>query len=251
MPSRVETPETVPGSLRRQLASVIDARTEGTGPVEQEVRRRASAGLPTTRLQIIAYGEACYSAEVRTFLDDLGYQRLYRDDLSRAAQVLASLESPSEPQTAKGARIATRPNAIGRVFLYAVATLAVLMAAYLFLTRSSLVPASPIPTFPQRVDVPRPVLPVRSAEDARCRHSLREAGVAWCVRALTGSGSDASPGGEFRRFDRLACGDPVAVNAEMLRRALDGIMDEGALYTYDASDAAHRCAAVGAVVVAP
>lgn len=208
--------------------------------MEREAVRRLATGLPMTALQIHAFAETRYPAEVRSFLEARGYLALYERDLGRA---LATSTSGAGSPARKGMTIdprreERRANGWGvalRIALLAAALAAsglILKAALPGLQRDADGPVEP----PASVVAPPAVsLPLASP----CVQSMRDVATAWCEKALTGSpirdaDAEAEPAG---------CGDRLKVNSDTVRFALNRILEEDATYTYSYEVARERCAA--------
>lgn len=235
------------------------------GPVEKEVERRLDAGLPMTALQLTAYAEAAYPVEVRAFLNSLGYQRLYEEDLARAVERQSAVPATSIQDQAAKAFVTTetapdsprprieRRRSGGVVPIVTVAVAIAIAGSVAVLVslprpRADLLVPTPQAKVQAKAQAPQ-ASPEHSVEALRCRQALRDTALAWCVTALTGE--DRQPASGDQGFERTACGDPIAIKAETLRRALDGIMDDDALYSYAAADAARRCQTAASGVILP
>lgn len=227
---------------RQTLARLVQAHDDGCGPVEKEAVQRLASGLPMTALQIRAFAETAYPADIRAFLEANGYQALYRRDLDRAL-ALGAKGAPSKP--AATARSKAAPPRKGGRFRWLGAVLrllllaAALLAAWLILT-------TVLPRLQREAEAPRPRAEALAAAPAPapppttppspCVQALRDGAAAWCESALTGSSARA-PGG------RSECGDRLKVNSDTVRLALDQIFRDAATYTYGYAEVPARCAA--------
>ena len=193
-----------------------------------------------TALQVRAFAETSYPAEIRSFLEARGYQALYERDLGRA---LATSTSGARSPARKGVTIdprreERRANGWGvalRIALLAAALAAsglILKAALPGLQRDADGPIEP----PANV-VAAPSVSLPSASP--CVQSMRDVATAWCESALTGSPvRDADPATEV-----VGCGSTLKVNSDTVRFALNRILEEDATYTYSYDVARERCAA--------
>lgn len=232
--------------LRQSLAALIEAHDQGLGPVEREARARRTAGAPMTDREIAALAETHYPAEVRTFLYAHGQQALMREDLARALVASGPVAAPPSG-TVAGREAKARPGRSARRRALAakalrLAVLAAAVAAGGLILHVGLPKIRAEPARPAAAPVPKTVTtpaPVRPPEDSPCRQALRADAAAWCEGALTGTRArgataDATPEG---------CGDPLEANSDTIRRALNGLLDDGVMGTYRPSDARERCAA--------
>ena len=236
--------------LRQQLAVVVQAYERGSGPVEQEVLRRKAAGLPNTPVQIGAYAERCYPSDVRALLDRMGAGRLYRDDIGRAlafttdAVNRTSVTEIATPAEAHRQKASVRGSTGWlRSVLFVLAALAgagIVVVALPKLEREQRPSSLPKSNIQTPAAAPAP-------EESMCIQRLRNNAIAWCESALTGSPAhdnlpEAKPG---------ACGDQLRANGETVRSALNGVLDDGATYTYAPGEARERCAAAARLAVTP
>lgn len=250
MLSRSPPPVPLPPHLRQRLASLIQAYDQGLGPVEREARERQAANAPMTALQIRSVADARYPADVRGFLDTLGYQALYRDDLERALAVrAASAPAAAAPDAGAGAR-PDRPRRRSALAanLLRLAVLAMAVAAGGLILQFSLPklraePASPGAARPTSASATPASVP--PPEDSPCRQALRTDASAWCESALTGTRAR----GPTAAATREACGSPLAANSDTVRLALNGLLDDGVTETYGPAEARQRCAAAAMLAV--
>lgn len=228
--------------LRRPLNALVHAYEQGRGPVEQEALKRLAAGLPMTALQVTAFAEELYPAEIRTFLDGLGYQALYRRDLDLGLAVGTggAADLARAKPSATVAAVRPDPGTSGSAIGLRLAVLALALAG------SGLILTLALPKMQQAQESPhrRPAqvasaTPAPEPQPSVCLQSLRTAATAWCQRALTG---EATPG-PTPPAQRGSCGDTLSVNGETVRLALDRILADGAAYTYGAAEARERCVA--------
>ena len=246
-PSCNEYPVSLSHDFRQQLAALVQAHDQGCGPVEREAVRRLTLGLPMTALQIRAFTEKSYPAEIRSFLDARGYHALYERDFDRAlaASTGGARSSARKAVTEEPSRKDGRTNRSGVVLR--VAVLATALAA------SGLILKAALPSSQRDADDPvrspaGVVAPAstRAAPASPCLQSLRNDAIAWCEKALTGSpirGADPEA-------ERAECGDRLKVNSDTVRIALNRILEDNATYTYRYDEARERCAAA-ATLAAP
>jgi hypothetical protein len=240
--------------LRQSLAALIQAFDQGLGPVERQARARRAAGAPMTDGEIAAFAEIHYPIEVRQFLHAHGQQALLREDLARALALNAPVAS-APPAAVAGAtsdpgrkdrRAALAAKALRlAVLALGVAAGGLILQVGLPKIRAEGAPPRPVPTV---VVVPEPLPP--PPEDTPCRQALRTGAGAWCESALTGTPAPGTPApGPTAGTTSEACGDSLAANSDTVRLALNGLLDDGVIGTYERSDASGRCAAAAKLAV--
>ncbi|WP_349311542.1 hypothetical protein [Brevundimonas subvibrioides] len=201
-----------------------------------------------TALQIRSVADARYPADVRGFLDTLGYQALYRDDLERALAVGAATPPAAAAPDAGASARPDRPRRRGALAanLLRLAVLAMAVAAGGLILQFSLPKLRAEPASPGAVR-PASATPalVPPPEDSPCRQALRTDASAWCESALTGTRAQ----GPTAAATREACGSPLAANSDTVRLALNGLLDDGVTETYGPAEARQRCATAAALAV--
>lgn len=233
--------------LRQQLAALIQAYDQGCGPVEHQALQRLTANLPMTPLQIRSYAEACYPAEIRSFLDALGYQILYRGDLERAlARGATAAPLPSNPGVVATAgpgradKRKARSKAGPRVVVLAMAVLVIGFILDAVLPRIERGHDLQDGRTTQMVPPP-----ARPAKESLCLQSLRAGAASWCESALTG----APARDRISQADMETCGDRLRANSDTVRIALNRVLDDEATYTFTPSEARERCEAAATLAV--
>lgn len=240
-PSQNELLVPLASDLRHSLNALVQAYEQGRGPVEQEALGRSAAGRPMTALQVTAFAEARYPAEIRTFLEGLGYQALYRRDLERGLALATGGSADRSPAAAAAAR--SDRGAAGWAVALRLAVLGLAVAG------GALILVKALPKIqegqeaqerPRRAPAAVASVPLaQEPEASACLQSLRNAATAWCQRALTGV---AAPEATLPT-EAAPCGDTLSANSETVRLALDRILADGVAYTFGPAEARVRCAA--------
>lgn len=239
-------------SLRLQLEALLQSYDEGHGPVEREALRRRSEGLSTTPLQLKAFSDHVYPADLRAFLAAHGCHPLFERDLSRALSLGAAAPgSPLVPMrpAASGPRRPVRSNrGLARALRLALLASA-LGAGWLIFDAAVLQEdrrAAPADDRPFDAGPPAPGLASPApepepepAETSLCVRLLRESATAWCLGALTGLPSP----GRLPDSSFSACGNRLTTDADAVRLALDSLLADNAAHTYSPGEARDRCAA--------